>query len=149
MTPMPRRVVLDASAAVALLADAGPAGRWADAATDGAALFATELMPFEVSNILRRHALTGALDPSAATLAHADLVALAVEFYPYAALADRVWRLRDNVTAYDASYVALAELLRRNAGHPRREAGSRAWGPLPRRCLSRVRRFGRYGDVQP
>ena len=31
--------------------------------------------------------------------------------YPVFSLLDRVWELRDNLSAYDASYVALAELL--------------------------------------
>jgi predicted nucleic acid-binding protein len=104
-------LVLDASAAVALLADAGPAGEWVATTISGATLIAPDLMPFEVSNILRRHAHSGALDPSAATLAHTDLLALTVDLYPYAAFAERVWELRQNVTAYDAAYVALAELL--------------------------------------
>jgi predicted nucleic acid-binding protein len=36
---------------------------------------------------------------------------LPVELWPYAPLAERVWELRENITSYDASYVALAELL--------------------------------------
>lgn len=108
--PAPRQVVLDASAAVALLADAGPAGQWIEATVRDAHLLAPDLMPFEASNILRRHALARILDASAATLAHADLVALPITFYPYVALAERAWELRANLTAYDASYVALAEL---------------------------------------
>ena len=51
---------------------------------------------------------------------------LDVERYPHAPFLDRVWQLRDNVTAYDAIYVALAEILstvlvtvdRRLAGAP-------------------------------
>jgi predicted nucleic acid-binding protein len=109
--PGPPRVVLDASAAVALLADAGRAGQWVEASISGAALLAPDLMPFEASNILRRHALAGLLDQSAATLAHADLIALPIDLYPYVGLAQRVWELRSNFTAYDASYIALAELL--------------------------------------
>jgi predicted nucleic acid-binding protein len=111
MSAPPPRFVLDASAAVALLVDAGPAGTWVAETVRGGTLFAPELMPFEVANILRRHALAGVLDHSAATLAHADLVALAVELYPYATLADRIWALRHTLTAYDAAYVALAEML--------------------------------------
>jgi predicted nucleic acid-binding protein len=112
VTPQaPPRFVLDASAAVALLADAGPTGQWVEATIRGATLFAPELMPFEVSNILRRHALASVLDASDATLAHADLIALPVDLYPYTAFAERVWELRANITAYDASYVALAELV--------------------------------------
>jgi predicted nucleic acid-binding protein len=95
---------------VALLADSGPAGRWAEATVRGARLLAPDLMPFEASNVLRRHALAGILDASAATLAHTDLVALPVDLYPYVGLAERIWELRANLTVYDASYVALAEL---------------------------------------
>ncbi|MBN1172838.1 MAG: type II toxin-antitoxin system VapC family toxin [Micromonosporaceae bacterium] len=110
LTIVPRQIVLDASAAVALLADAGPAGQWVEATIRGARLLAPDLMPFEVSNILRRHALAGILDQSAATLAHTDLIALPIDLYPYVGLAERVWELRVNLTVYDASYVALAEL---------------------------------------
>jgi len=46
-----------------------------------------------------------------ASLAHADLVALPVELFPYEPFASRVWELRNAVTAYDAWYVALAESL--------------------------------------
>lgn len=105
------RVVLDASAVVALLADAGPVGQWVASTIHDNTIFAPELMPFEVSNILRRQSLAGVIDASVATLAHADLVALPVDLYPYGALDDRVWELRANLTGYDASYVALAELL--------------------------------------
>ena len=70
--PAHPRFVVDASAVVALLADAGPAGTWVADTIRGGSLFAPELMPFEVANILRRHAFAGILNPSsAATLAHA------------------------------------------------------------------------------
>lgn len=105
------RVVIDSSAVIALLADAGPVGQWVEAVTASAGLFAPQLLPFEVSNILRRHALAGILDVSAATLAHADLVALPIDLFPYEIVANRAWELRANITAYDAAYVALAELL--------------------------------------
>ncbi len=111
MTATSVGVVIDASAVVAALADGGPAGEWAAGAFRGQSLFAPDLMPFEVSNILRRHALAGILDASTATLAHADLLALPVDLYPYVGLAERVWQLRSNLTSYDASYVALAEAL--------------------------------------
>jgi len=109
--PVGSGFVLDASAAVAVLADGGAVGDWVEATVRDGDLFAPDLMLFEAANILRRHQLAGLLDPSAATLAHADLVELPVGLYPYRALADRVWDLRGNLTAYDASYVALAELL--------------------------------------
>ena len=46
-----------------------------------------------------------------AALAHADLLALRVELFPYEPFGKRVWDLRTNVTAYDGWYVALAEML--------------------------------------
>lgn len=104
-------MVIDSSALVALLADSGPAGRWASDAVAGTALAAPELALFETANIFRRHALAGHLDQAQATLAHADLVSLPLRLWPYAPLAERCWQLRDNFTVYDASYVALAELL--------------------------------------
>jgi predicted nucleic acid-binding protein len=105
------RVVLDSSAVVALLADAGPTGVWVKNLTASAVLFAPHLLRFEAGNILRRQSQAGILDASAATLAHIDLLALPIELYPYEALADRAWELRANITIYDAAYVALAELL--------------------------------------
>jgi predicted nucleic acid-binding protein len=105
------RFVIDASAAVALLADDGPAGRWVTAWVVEAELVAPELMPYEAANILRRQELAGVLDPTAASLAHHDLIALPLQLCPYAPLAARAWELRRTLTIYDAAYVALAELL--------------------------------------
>jgi len=102
---------MDASAVVAMLADDGPRGDWVTAHVTGAQLAAPHLMPFEAGNILRRQVLAGILDSSAATLAYGDLLALPVALCPHAALADRAWSLRGNLTMHDASYVALAELL--------------------------------------
>jgi predicted nucleic acid-binding protein len=104
-------LVIDASAVVALLADAGPAGDWAELTIRGASLVAPDLMPFEVSNILRRHEQAGALDSTAAALAHADLVAMPVDLYPFTALSRRIWELRRDLATCHAAYVALAELL--------------------------------------
>jgi predicted nucleic acid-binding protein len=106
-----RRLVADSSALVALLADAGEAGSWVAEAVTGADLAAPQLALFEAANILRRRVLSGHLSLVEATLAHADLIALPVELWPYVPLAERVWELRDNITVCDASYVALAELL--------------------------------------
>ena len=46
-----------------------------------------------------------------ATQAHGNLLRLDMELFPFAPFAERVWELRDNVTCYDAWYVALAEAL--------------------------------------
>ncbi|HKY16995.1 MAG TPA: type II toxin-antitoxin system VapC family toxin [Microthrixaceae bacterium] len=104
-------VVVDASAVVALLAAKGAIGDWVANTLGGHRLCAPHLLHPEVANTLRRHVLRGDLSDDAATLAHGDLVELPVELWPYEPLADRVWELRSSVTAYDATYVALAELL--------------------------------------
>ena len=103
-------VVIDASAVVAALVDSGPDGRWAETllASD---LAAPHLLPVEVANVLRRAANASEISDDAASLAHADLLDLRVELIPYDLVAGRIWELRRNLTAYDAWYVAAAELL--------------------------------------
>jgi len=103
------RVVCDASALVALLLDAGPDGRWATDALTGADIAAPSLMMFEASNIIRRHELARLISADQAAQAHADMLDLAVEQWPYELLGPRIWELRGNLSSYDASYVALAE----------------------------------------
>lgn len=104
-------MVIDASVVVAALIDGGPEGEWAEEMLSSDSLAAPHLMPVEAANILRRAALASEVAVDTATLAHADLVALRVEFFPYEAFADRIWELRTNLTTYDAWYVALAEAL--------------------------------------
>ncbi len=103
--------MLDSSGLVALLTDAGPAGDWVASTLHRHMLAAPELAMFETANILSRHQLSGLLEPVEATLAHQDLQALPLQLWPYLPLADRAWELRDTLTTYDASYVALAERL--------------------------------------
>ena len=104
-------IVVDAALVVSALVDGGADGSWADRVLATDDLAAPHLMPAEVANILRRAALTGEISPDSASLAHADLSELRVEYFPYGPFATRVWELRANVTAYDAWYVALAEAL--------------------------------------
>jgi predicted nucleic acid-binding protein len=104
--------VVDASVVVAALIDDGPVGRWAEELLVSTPLAAPHLMPVEAANILRRAALAGDVSDDIASLAHADLVALVVELFPYDVLAERIWELRGAVTAHDGWYVALAESLK-------------------------------------
>ena len=104
------RVVCDASALVALLLDSGADGRWATDALTGAELLAPSLLAFETANIIRRHELAGLISADQAAQAHADLLDLSIEDWPYEILAPRTWQLRANLSIYDAGYVALAEL---------------------------------------
>lgn len=108
---MTRTVVCDASVVVALLLDGGDDGTWAAAAMTGAALAAPALLDFEVANVLRRHELAGVTTADTAAQAHADLLDLAIERWPYELLAGRAWELRHKLSSSDGSYVALAELL--------------------------------------
>lgn len=107
---MSARVVCDASALVALLLDGGPDGQWVTEALSGAELLAPALAVFEAANIIRRYDVAGHVSADQAAQAHADLLDLAIEHWPYELLAKRAWQLRQNLSIYDASYVALAEL---------------------------------------
>lgn len=72
---------------------------------------APQLLTIEVLQVLRRRVLAGHTDLASAEEALGLLRDLNVRFYDQSILNDRVWELRDNLTAYDASYVALSELL--------------------------------------
>lgn len=65
----------------------------------------------ETVSVIRRHFANGALTATQANNAIDDLLNNAIAVYPTAALLRRAWELRDDVTAYDACYVALAEAL--------------------------------------
>src|SRR5919202_5109408 len=104
-------LVVDAAFIVAALVDGGREGTWADGLLAGDALAAPHLMPVEVANILRRASASGELTSDTASMAHADLLALRIDLFPYGPFASRVWELRDNVTCSDAWYVAVAEAL--------------------------------------
>ena len=108
---MTGRLTCDASVLVAMLVDGGPAGQWATTAlTEAGDLLAPHLALFEAANILRRHHLANLITTEQAAQAHADLLALPIELWPYEPLAPRAWQLRMNLSVYDGSYVALAEL---------------------------------------
>lgn len=107
----PARVVCDASAVVSVLLDSGAGGAWLARRLVNAELYAPALLPFETANIIRRHELAGLITADQAAQAHNDLLDLPVDIVAYEHLAARVWDLRHNVTAYDAAYIALAEIL--------------------------------------
>lgn len=104
-------VVCDASVVVALLLDSGPDGEFAAAALSGRRLVAPAHMPFEAANVIRRTVLRGGVDRSAGAQAHADLTSLAIELWTHDLVAERLWELVADLTAYDAAYVAVAEAL--------------------------------------
>ena len=77
----------------------------------GGDLAAPHLIDFEVANAIRRGVLSMNYSTDRAEQALIDLQDFTIERYPAAAMLHRIWQLRSNVTAYDASYVALAEFL--------------------------------------
>ncbi|HYO17738.1 MAG TPA: type II toxin-antitoxin system VapC family toxin [Dermatophilaceae bacterium] len=77
----------------------------------GHALAAPELIDLEVASVWRRQVMAGQLEVQRADLAVADLLALSLQRIPHRQLIARCWELRQNLTPYDAAYVALAELL--------------------------------------
>lgn len=61
--------------------------------------------------MLRRYVTAGSIDATTAESALDDLASLDITRYPHEAFLPRGWELRDNLTAYDAAYVTLAEVL--------------------------------------
>jgi predicted nucleic acid-binding protein len=104
-------IVADASVLVVALADDGPDGDQARARLSGEHLAIPELADLEVASVLRRQMRAGALDARRAGLALDDLAALPARRAPHRPLLARCWELRDNLTPYDAAYVALAEVM--------------------------------------
>lgn len=101
-------IVADASAAVSALLNAGAARR----ALGDEQVHAPHLIDAEVANALRRQVAARRLGAGAAWTALDAWRQLGMTRYPVVGLLARVWELRHNVSAYDASYIALAEHLR-------------------------------------
>ena len=104
-------IVVDASVLAPTLGDDGPDGDAARARLRGQSLVAPELIDLETASAIRRQLRAGHLDARRAGLALTDLVELPLRRAPHRPLLARCWELRENVTVYDAAYVALAELL--------------------------------------
>lgn len=94
------------------LADDGKDGDVARSRLAEESLHAPHLVDLEVLSTLRRSAAAQDVDDRRVDLAITDLTELALVRYPHLPLAPRIWDLRDNLTPYDAAYVALAEALR-------------------------------------
>lgn len=104
-------LVVDASVLAVALADDGPDGDAARGRLRGETLAAPELVDLEVASVWRRQNRAGLLDNRRADLAITDLLALPMQRASHRALLVRCWELRENLTTYDAAYVALAEAL--------------------------------------
>ncbi len=105
-------IVLDASAVVDYVLWIGAAERIAKRISrTGEEILAPYLLDIEVAHALRRYALRGALSPARGAEALSDVAELRLRRYPHLPLLPRIWELRENLSAFDAAYVALAEAL--------------------------------------
>ena len=100
-------IVVDASAALSALLNDGPARR----ALGTEQIHVPHLIDSEVASGLRKGVAAHGLDAESGWTALDTWRRLGMTRYPVFSLLDRVWELRENLSAYDASYVALAELL--------------------------------------
>ena len=122
-------IVVDASALVVALVDDSSAGEAARLALENEKLAAPELVDLEVAAALRRRWAAGDVSESRARVALIDQTRLPILRAAHGLLLRRCWELRQNITPYDAAYVALAEAL----GAPLLTADARlARAPGPR-----------------
>jgi predicted nucleic acid-binding protein len=119
-------IVVDASAALAALLNAGAAR----AALSSEQLHVPHLIDAEVASALRRRVAASHMSPGVGWAALDTWRRLGMTRYAVHSMLDRVWELRENLSAYDASYVALAELL----GCPLLTADTRLAGAPGLRC---------------
>jgi predicted nucleic acid-binding protein len=105
-------IVVDASALLEILLRTPAAGAVEDRLfAPGETLHAPHLLDVEAAQVIRRYAANGEIDVERGGLALDDLADFPLRRYPHDFLLPRIWSLRNNLTAYDAAYVALAEAL--------------------------------------
>jgi predicted nucleic acid-binding protein len=103
--------VVDASAVVDALFGGERSDGLAERLAGSVELAAPHLIDLETLSAFRRIVRGGFASADRITDARRDLAKLPILRYPHEPFADRIWELRDALTAYDAAYVALAEAL--------------------------------------
>jgi predicted nucleic acid-binding protein len=104
-------LVVDTSAVVAALVARPPDRALVNRLRADGDLHAPHLLDVELLHALRRLVLSGQLSEDRAADVRTDFADLTVVRYGHAPLADRTWEVRNNLTAYDATFIALAEAL--------------------------------------
>lgn len=102
-------IVVDASVIAAALIHEDSTGDRLRARLAGERLAAPAVMDIEVVSTWRGFTRAGRLPARRAEVAVADLAGMPLLRAPHGPLMRRIWDLRDNLSAYDAAYVALAE----------------------------------------
>lgn len=106
-------IVVDASVLSNVLGDDGHDGRLARKSIRAAGdISAPDLVNVETTAVLRKRWIDGTITKGRFVKAIDDLEAIQIDRYPTLKLMRRAYQLRDNLTPYDAVYVALAELLK-------------------------------------
>ena len=103
-------LVVDASVLAPILIDFASDGHRLRTRIRSEQLAGPDLVKIEVASVIRRHLGLGRIDRLLADRAIDDLIDFPIALFPSEKLLRRAWELRDNVTAYDACYIALAEL---------------------------------------
>jgi predicted nucleic acid-binding protein len=105
-------IVLDASAAIDWLLQTS-AGRRIESRIylRGESFHAPHLLDLEITQVLRRLVRESVLSAQRADQAIRDLISFRVTRYPHFVFLPYIWRLRHNLSAYDAAYIALAQEL--------------------------------------
>lgn len=106
-------IVLDASAVLELLLATEAGKKVAERLrSPRLSLHVPHLLDLEVLQALRRYVASGSINPERALIALENLRDLGLVHHEHDVLLMRIWALRENLTAYDAAYVALAEGLK-------------------------------------
>jgi predicted nucleic acid-binding protein len=104
-------IVVDASVLVTALIDDAPDGDRFRHRIRGQRLVAPGLIDIEVVAAIRGRVHGGRLEGRRARQGLVDLMSIPLRRPPHHPLLPRIWALRDNLTPYDAAYVALAEAI--------------------------------------
>ena len=103
-------IVVDASAVLEVLLRTPAAASIEDRILNAAeSLHAPHLIDLEVAQVLRRYAMRGEISAARAERSLELFAQFPITRHSHEPLLARIWRLRENLTAYDAAYVALAE----------------------------------------
>jgi predicted nucleic acid-binding protein len=104
-------LVVDTSAVLDVLTATDPEPGLVDRLALDGDLHAPHLIDVEMLHALRRLTIAGELSEERAADARTDFADLALTRYPHQTLGDRIWELRHNLPACDATFIALAEAL--------------------------------------